>query len=75
MFVTGEPPWPVERTLVATGIINAVMDSAYQNHAKISTPGMANLAYSSYDKLPIRPTGFRPTPATLRQLDTLINKF
>ena len=65
MFVTGEPQYPVERTLLVTGVLDALMHSRAEGHIRIETPHLADLAYRSYEKLPIRPTAPRPTGATL----------
>ncbi|MFN7996772.1 MAG: hypothetical protein U0Q18_24375 [Bryobacteraceae bacterium] len=38
MVVTGTPPYPVERTLLTTGALAALMDSSYQGHRRLETP-------------------------------------
>jgi hypothetical protein len=38
MFVTGKPPYPVERTLVVSGILESCLDSKVQGHARLDTP-------------------------------------
>ena len=65
MFVTGEPQYPVERTLLVTGVLDAIMHSRAEGHVRIETPHLAELAYRSYGKMPIRPTAPRPEGATL----------
>ncbi len=60
MFVTGTPQYPVERTLLTTGILDAVMHSRYQGHIRLDTPHLAELSYQSYSKMPIRPEAPRP---------------
>ena len=65
MFVTGEPQYPVERTLLVTGVLDALMHSRAEGHIRIETPHLAGLAYRSYEKMPIRPTAPRPEGATL----------
>ena len=64
MFVTGVPTYPVERTLLTTGVLEAALDSRHQGYIRLETPHL-ELAYRSYDSLPWRPTGVRPTGATL----------
>ena len=44
MFVTGKPAYPVERTLLTTGALSFVMESAHQGHKRLETP-MLNIAY------------------------------
>ncbi len=67
MFVTGQPSWPVERTLLTTGVLEAALDSRYQGHVRIATPHLA-VAYASYETIPWRPTRPRPTGAALQPL-------
>lgn len=49
MISTGQPPYPVERTLLVTGALAALMESGYQNGKRIETPELG-LAY----KAPVR---------------------
>jgi len=67
MFVTGQPTYPLERTLLTTGTLEAALDSRYRGHIRLETPHLA-IAYRSYDHIPWRPTGRRPTGATLEPL-------
>jgi len=64
MFVTGIPTYPVERTLLTSGVLEAALDSRYQGYVCLETPHL-DIAYRSYDSLPWRPYGRRPTGATL----------
>ena len=61
-FTTGQAPYPPERTLLTTGIIDAAMNSRHEGHRRIYTPYL-DIAYESYDQMPIRPTGPRPRGA------------
>jgi hypothetical protein len=67
MFVTGQPVYPVERTLLTTGTLEAALDSRYQGHVRLETPHLG-ITYSSYDRLPLRPRGPRPVGASLQPL-------
>jgi hypothetical protein len=64
MFVTGKPSYPVERTLLTTGTLEAVIDSRYQGHVRLETPHL-DIQYTSFDKIPFRPTAERPHGASL----------
>ena len=63
-FATGQAPYPPERTLLATGIIDAAMNSRHEDHRRVETPYL-DIAYVSYDEMPSRPLGSRPTGACL----------
>jgi hypothetical protein len=63
-FATGQAPYPPERTLLATGIVDAAMNSRYEEHRRVETPGL-DFAYVSYAELPMRPAGPRPEGASL----------
>lgn len=62
MFLSGTPVYPVERTLLTTGVLNAVMDSAHEGGRRIETPHLA-ISYPSYVGPIWRPTGPRPAGA------------
>ncbi len=47
MFLTGEEPYPPERTLLTTGILDAAMTSRFENHTRQKTPQLASIAYRS----------------------------
>jgi len=64
MFVTGEPVYPVERTLLTTGMLAAAMDSRYLGHAVVPTPELS-VQYQPSHREPIRPHGPEPTGACL----------
>jgi hypothetical protein len=46
MFVTGTRPYPVERTLLTTGVLAFLMESAHRGHQKVETPEL-NVAYAA----------------------------
>ena len=58
-FLTGVSPYPPERTLLTTGIIDGVMNSRYENHSLIETPWL-DIQYSSYERMPFRPVAAHP---------------
>ena len=46
MFVTGAAPYPVERTLLVSGILEGCLTSKIQNHARLETPHLG-VAYKA----------------------------
>jgi hypothetical protein len=46
MFTTGTTPYPVERTLLTTGALSFLMESAAAGHKRMETP-MLNVAYQA----------------------------
>jgi len=54
MFVTGQPQYPVERTLLVSGALDALMESRYRGHVRVETPHL-NVAYRPFERAPIRP--------------------
>jgi len=64
MFLSERPTYPIERTLLTTGILEAALDSRFQGHVRLETPHL-NVSYSSYDHIPWRPTSPRPSGASL----------
>lgn len=45
MFLTGQETYPPERTLLTTGVLDAVMTSRAENHRRIETPWLSEVAY------------------------------
>jgi hypothetical protein len=55
MFVTGRAPYPVERTLIVGGALEACLESRHQGGKKLDTPELA-VAYRG-TKTPQHPRG------------------
>ena len=68
MFLTGQPQYPVERTLLIAGALEALLDSRHQGGVRLETPHL-DVAYTSYDTMPLRPTGADPAGASLVPLE------
>ena len=65
MMVTGVPSYPVERTLLASGVLETALRSRRLGGARLTTPHL-NVAYQRVRDLPpYFPMGERPTGATL----------
>ena len=62
MLLTGKPQYPVERTLLVSGALEALMDSRYRGHVRLETPHL-DVAYTSYETPPLRPETGRPSGA------------
>jgi len=44
MFLTGAAPYPIERTLLTTGLTAAGVESLYQDQKRVATPHL-NIRY------------------------------
>ncbi|MEO1998728.1 MAG: hypothetical protein ABGZ17_26075 [Planctomycetaceae bacterium] len=64
MFVSGTPAYPVERTLLTTGVLEAALKSRHAGQTRLETPWL-DVVYQSYDALRWRPTQSRPAGACL----------
>jgi hypothetical protein len=47
MFLTGKPTYPVERTLLTTGILAAAVDSLHDGQKRIATPDLRGVRYEA----------------------------
>jgi len=45
MFLTGKAQYPIERTLLTSGLLIAGVDSAYQGMQRVQTPNLAAVNY------------------------------
>ena len=63
MFLSGEPPYRVERSLLVSGILEAAVDSKYQGGVRLETPHLDVNYHPSSDE-PIRPRQSRSSGAS-----------
>jgi len=49
LFETGVPPYPVERTMLSSGILDFALESRIQGHQKLTTPELAQVSYQTDD--------------------------
>ncbi|MBI2687263.1 MAG: hypothetical protein HYX27_13170 [Acidobacteria bacterium] len=47
MFETGRAPYPVERTLMTSGILDFALESRFQGYKKLNTPDLAQVHYQT----------------------------
>jgi hypothetical protein len=66
MFLTGRPQYPVERTLLSSGVVDAALRSAAAGGAVIETPYL-HIKYEPYNFDPVRPNGTHPIGASLME--------
>jgi hypothetical protein len=64
MFLSGLATCPVERTLLTTGVLEAMLDSRHQGHQRVKTPWL-DVRYQCREPVPWRPVAPRPTGACL----------
>jgi hypothetical protein len=47
MFLTGKPTYPLERTLLTTGLTAAGVDSLFQGQKRLETPHLSSVTYAA----------------------------
>lgn len=60
MFETGKPPYPVERTLLTSGVLDFALESRIQGYKRLETPQLANVRYQVSDASHFCGKGWRP---------------
>ena len=53
MFLIGRPQYAVERTLLTSGALDALMESRYRGHVRVDTPHLT-VAYTPSERPPMR---------------------
>jgi len=52
MFRSGKPSYPVDRTLLVTGVLDALHDSRAAGGKRIATPHLRDLSYTPAEDFP-----------------------
>ena len=47
LFTTGTPPYPIERTLLTTGVLATAIDSLHKGQKRIDTPDLERVRYTA----------------------------
>jgi hypothetical protein len=47
MFLTGNPPYPVERTLLTSGMLTAAVESLHNGQRRVETPDLRQVQYAA----------------------------
>ena len=64
MFLTGQAQYPLERTLLTSGALEAALTSRHEGYVRLETPWL-DVRYRSFEKLRWRPTAPSPTGVSL----------
>lgn len=60
MFQTGQAPYPVERTLLTSGMLDFALESRFRGYAKLDTPQLAQVRYRTPDRSHFCTKGWTP---------------
>jgi len=58
MFETGKAPYPVERTMLTSGILDFALESRFQGYKRLETPELAKVRYQTPDASHYSATGW-----------------
>ena len=50
LFETGKSPYPVERTMLTSGMLDFALESRFQGHKKLETPDLARVRYQTANR-------------------------
>jgi len=60
MFETGKAPYPVERTLMTSGVLDFALESRIRGHQKLETPELTKVQYRTSNASHFCPKGWGP---------------
>ncbi len=70
MFLTGRPQYPVERTLLASGVVDAALRSMAAGGSVVETPHL-HMKYEPFAFEPVRPAKPEPSAASQWPLEQI----
>ena len=60
MFETGRPPYPVERTMLTSGILDFGLESRFRGYIKLNTPQLSTVRYQTNSSSHFSTKGWGP---------------